>query len=118
MNSKKEIWVKLGKVMRFSPDRKEIAYYIDFTGTGYQISNLGRLKGKKGNFLSNNRLINGYITNTLKDINNKPFVIKRHILVMCCFKQEEYSNFKYIRHLDHNKCNNNLNNLEWVEMKF
>lgn len=47
MDSKKEIWVKLGKIMRFSPDRKEIAYYIDFTGTGYQISNFGRLTRKE-----------------------------------------------------------------------
>ncbi len=117
MDSKKEIWVKLGKIMRFSPDRKEIAYYIDFTGTGYQISNFGRLKGKNGNILSTKRLLNGYIVNCIHDINNKPFVMKRHILVMCCFRQEEYSKFKYIRHLDRNKLNNRLDNLEWIKMK-
>ncbi len=55
----------------------------------------------------------GYIKNGLILKNGKSKHFFRHRLVMQCFKPREDSDKLQVNHIDGNKKNNNLSNLEW-----
>lgn len=97
----------------------------DFEGL-YQVSNLGNVKtlerttkNKQGTCLRKEKLLNlnisnrGYVNvklyNTSKNIKKTIFV---HKLVGLCFLNNA-NQYKEINHIDGNKLNNNINNLEW-----
>lgn len=75
---------------------------------GYKVSNLGRIKGKSGKILKGSAQMSGYIGYT---INNRRYL--GHILVWLAFKGEK-KNKNVINHIDGNKHNNRLSNLEEV----
>lgn len=54
----------------------------------------------------------GYYQVTRRSENGKQFHIRVHVLYAHCFIPNP-NNYKYINHIDSNKLNNNLNNLEW-----
>lgn len=90
----------------------------------YQISNLGRLRsldriscGKKyiGKMLANTLDSKGYLFNCLcKDFVKKQF--RRHQLVALAFIPNDDKQLE-INHIDGNKLNNMVGNLEWITHK-
>lgn len=72
---------------------------------GYYISTKGRLKRPSEKIL-NGTINGGYLHYA---------TIRSHILVACVFiKNDDIKNKIYVNHIDHNKLNNSINNLEWV----
>ena len=77
--------------------------------SGYFISSLGRFKNKKCVIMSNYKPHHsGYI---YLRVNIKKYAL--HRLVALTFL-ENIDNKPYVNHIDGNKLNNNVNNLEWV----
>ena len=90
---------------------KETWKYIKDYENLYEISNFGNVKNKFGNIIStfNNK---GYLCVSLYK-NNKKKNYRIHRLVAEHFINNEF-NKKEVNHIDGNKLNNNINNLEWV----
>jgi hypothetical protein len=81
----------------------------DFDSDGYFISSLGRFKNKKGiimqNYLPHH---SGYI---YLRVNKKKFALHRLVAMNFILNPE---NKPFVNHIDGNKLNNKVNNLEWV----
>lgn len=110
-----EIWKDITKIPRFTYNGGSIYNWLDFTGKGYQISSLGRLRNADRLILSNTRKHHGYIMNNLTDISGKPKTIQRHLLVLATFKMNSYVENSLPIHLDGDKLNNSIDNLEWIK---
>lgn len=81
----------------------------------YQVSSYGRVKGKNG-ILKPIITIYGYYQVILyKD--KKAYSKRIHRLVLETFKPEHSKEKNQVNHIDLNKTNNNLNNLEWATAK-
>lgn len=78
---------------------------------GYQISNLGKVKNKKGRLLSQWVGNNGYY-NTCLSKDKTPTKFLLHRLLATEFINNP-NNYKYVNHIDGVKTNNSLENLEW-----
>lgn len=74
----------------------------------YQVSNLGRVKNPKGRILGGSTHNDGYRFVTIKEKQ-----IPIHRLVAQAFIKNEY-NKPFVNHIDGNKMNNSVTNLEWV----
>ena len=99
---------------------KDIPNYESF----YQVSNMGRVKGLdrlivqkngvlkkvKGVILKQATTIHGYKRVCLRRDDNKTMAVV-HRLVMLAFKYNGKK--KFVNHIDGNKTNNKLSNLEW-----
>ena len=81
---------------------------------GYFISNHGRLKGRTNTILKQNISKTGYYTISIRPEgrNGKCFCLKIHRLVALAFIPNP-NNYPIINHIDGNKLNNNVSNLEW-----
>lgn len=108
-----EIWEPITLVQRFKYAGSIIDRYLNFSETGYEISNLGRLRNKKLQILSDLKIRNGYIVNTLYDNDGKMCTVQRHSLVASAFMKDSYKKNSYIHHINNNKLDNTLSNLEW-----
>lgn len=113
----KEIWKEITLVQRFTYRGGKIDRYLDFTGKGYKISSLGRLKNAYGEILTNNKIRNGFIVNNLYDVDGKMYTVSRHALIMSTFRPDEYIEGSEIIFLDSNKKNLKLSNLHWHKKK-
>lgn len=100
MNEEKEIW----KVVDGFPN--------------YEISNFGRIKSKRKGILKPQKNISGYLTITLYARQSfAPTLVKSaciHRLVLHAFNPIEDENKMQVNHIDHNRSNNKLINLEWT----
>lgn len=86
----------------------------DYNGL-YQVSNLGRIKSFKRNreiILKPFKNRCGYYQVDLNK-NTKGKTYTNHRLVMFAFKLEEKFEYNEVNHIDGNKENNTLDNLEW-----
>lgn len=80
----------------------------------YYISSYGRIYSKLYNCLIKDRFVGrGYKIVTLRTIDNKPIDLLVHRLVMLTFNPIPNPNDFQVNHIDTNKTNNNLSNLEW-----
>ena len=82
------------------------------TYPNYSVSNFGRVKNNKTNYILSQNTINGYCRVVLT-INRKSVNKRVHRLVLETFTpipdMEKYD----VNHIDRNKTNNHLDNLEW-----
>lgn len=80
----------------------------------YSISNLGNVRNDNtGKQLKPQKNIYGYMVILLYD-NGSPLYCQIHRLVLEAFKPVENMQNLQVNHIDNNRSNNNLNNLEWV----
>ena len=94
---------------------KEIWKTIIYDGKelNYSVSNLGRVKNNKNEYILKGGMQNGYhsVSIPISPGNNKHFRVNR--LVAQTFIPN-LDNKPYVNHIDGNKLNNNVENLEWV----
>lgn len=81
----------------------------------YQVSNLGRVKKIDGYILRSNGKSEYKRVCLFKDKNMKSFAI--HRLVAEAFIPNP-NNLPQVNHIDHNKYNNRVDNLEWCNAKY
>ena len=86
--------------------------------SGYFVSNLGRIKGRSGKIMKQRINKEGYYMLCLKPNgrNGKVKGVKIHILVAKAFIINP-ENKPQVNHIDGNKLNNNVSNLEWCTSK-
>lgn len=91
----------------------QVSKFIPVVKDRYYISDNGDLFTDDGQRKLTDGVKNGYVKNSLvlKDGNSKSFF--RHRLVMLCFAPREDADKFQVNHIDGNKLNNNLSNLEW-----
>lgn len=113
-----EQWLPITHINRFLYNGGPIRDTLDFTGMGYSISSEGRLMNTNGKLLTSKPSKSSQkkfvIENNLTDINGKIYKIQRHQLVIQTFKQSEYFDCASILHVDNDKTNNSIENLEWI----
>ena len=83
----------------------------------YSISNLGNVRNDNTNkLLKPQKSVFGYHVILLYD-NGKPLNYPIHRLVLMAFNPVENMQNLQVNHIDHNRINNRLNNLEWTTAK-
>ena len=88
--------------------------YVDGKKTGYMISNVGEVKGIRGNILKKDISNTGYFS--INAYFKKPFKIRIHREV-CKLFNENIDNKPFVNHINGNKQCNWYKNLEWVTHK-
>lgn len=84
--------------------------------TRYLVSNTGLIKGLNGKLLKQATDKKGYKFVTLNN-NYKQFHLSIHRAVALCFIPNP-NNYTQVNHIDKNKANNHVNNLEWCNNKY
>lgn len=98
-------------------DNDEIWKQTGLLDGNYFISSKGRVKNKKTNKITNGyKTLNGYMQTevTNGEIRKKVYI---HRLVAIAFIPN-LNNLPQVNHIDENKLNNNMSNLEWVTEKY
>ena len=88
----------------------DVKHYEDY----YECSNLGRIRNKiTGNILKGCINKKGYVRISLTYYKTKKFA---HVLILESFYKRPFNNAQ-VNHIDEDKANNKLDNLEWVTNK-
>ena len=82
----------------------------------YEVSDFGRVRNKKGLVLKQQVNPDGYYKLNLNR-NSKKTTEKVHRMVMYTFCWSDEAKYLTVDHLDCDKLNNRLDNLEWVTMR-
>lgn len=91
--------------------------------SNYVISNMGKVKSINYNKsinskeLTPHKLLNGYLGITLYDDFKKPHTLLIHRLVALAFIPNP-NNYEIVNHIDEDRSNNCMNNLEWCNYKY
>lgn len=83
----------------------------------YEISNYGKIRNKKTGRIRKTTINNKGYEQILVYINKKPKSYYVHRVVANNFIDNP-NNFKEINHMDENKLNNKIDNLEWCDSKY
>lgn len=94
-------------------DKVQISNYLPEVKERYYINKKGELFTNDGKDKMKDSVKNGYIKNCLILKNGKQKTYFRHRLVMICFNKVENYEQLQVNHIDGNKINNCLENLEW-----
>lgn len=90
---------------------------IDFA-SNYEVSNTGFVRNKTTKYILKGReTANGYLQVSLKIDNENKFMNKYIHRLVAQFWLDNIDNKKEVNHIDGNKKNNNMLNLEWVTAK-
>jgi len=90
---------------------------IDFA-SNYEVSNTGFVRNKTTKYILKGReTINGYLQVSLKIDSENKFMNKYIHRLVAQFWLGTVDNKKEVNHIDGNKKNNNMLNLEWVTAK-
>ena len=90
---------------------------IDFA-SNYEVSNTGFVRNKTTKYILKGReTVNGYLQVSLKIDNENKFMNKYIHRLVAQFWLGNIDNKKEVNHIDGNKKNNNMLNLEWVTAK-
>ena len=96
---------------------KEQWKVIDFA-SNYEVSNTGFVRNKTTKYILKGReTVNGYLQVSLKIDNKNKFMNKYIHRLVAQFWLDNIDNKKEVNHIDGNKKNNNILNLEWVTAK-
>ena len=96
---------------------KEQWKVIDFA-SNYEVSNTGFVRNKTTKYILKGReTVNGYLQVSLKIDNKNKFMNKYIHRLVAQFWLGNTDNKKEVNHIDGNKKNNNMLNLEWVTAK-
>lgn len=110
---KKEEWRKVNKLYSFN-SINEITGESTFDNE-YYISTLGRMK-VNGIICNNKYDANGYLINSLTDINGIHHRFKRHQIVMQTFNPNGYKKWYSVDHINrYRKYDNSIYNLRWAD---
>lgn len=90
-----------------------ISDFIPEVKDRYFINEKGELFTDNGTRQLKDCVKNGYVRNELVLKNGESKYFARHRLVLRCFKPINNFDKMQVNHIDGNKLNNNLNNLEW-----
>lgn len=90
---------------------------IDFANN-YEVSNTGFIRNKTTKYILKGReTFNGYLQVSLKIDEKNKFMNKYVHRLVAQFWLENINNKEEVNHIDGNKKNNNIANLEWVTAK-
>lgn len=81
--------------------------------SNYEISSFGNLRNKTTKHILKPSIKSGYLCTSLRNNNGIIKPMKIHRLVALNFIPNEENKYS-VNHIDHNKSNNNLTNLEWA----
>lgn len=107
--------LKNNEPIYFPEEWIRISVYLHDIKDIYWVSTCGRIYNERTNSImkqSYNR--NGYKILSLSTIDNKSVNMLVHRLVMICFRNIPNYDQLQVNHIDGNKENNNIENLEWV----
>ena len=83
----------------------------------YQISTMGNVRNSRTGYVIKQKLnINGYPTVIIRNSSGKKGTLRVHRLIMIAFIDNPH-NKPFVNHIDGDKRNNNINNLEWCTAK-
>ena len=96
-----------------SIEYKDEVWVVAADYKNYLVSNYARIKNKQTNYILNTNEINKYLWAALQGKDGKSHKLSVHRLVMNSFYPREDARKLQINHIDGNKHNNKLSNLEW-----
>ena len=90
--------------------------WLDGKLTNYEVNEYGDVRNTRNCHITKPRIKTGYLCTNIS-INGKQRMIRTHRLVAQAFKPMRYKDQDFVNHIDGDKLNNHISNLEWVTPK-